>query len=121
MEFWSVQVAALAPAPSPVVAALATLVALPALTDAVVRRLLAGPVGPDTLARASYGGQGGHPVLLGRDHWAGVRDTASGDRGARDYLAVHEVRAVECGDLATGRDVDHPSDLGPTSNGGHGA
>ena len=30
---------------------------------------------------------------------------------ARDYLAAHEVVDVECGDLATGRDVDVPSDL----------
>jgi hypothetical protein len=31
---------------------------------------------------------------------------ADGDRGARDYLAGRDVVAVECGDLATGRDVD---------------
>jgi CTP:molybdopterin cytidylyltransferase MocA len=48
----------------------------------------------------------GHPVLLGRDHWAGVVETSTGDRGARDYLASHEVALVECGDLATGADVD---------------
>jgi CTP:molybdopterin cytidylyltransferase MocA len=92
-------------------AALVTLVDLPDVTDQVVRRLLADPVGADTLARASYDGRAGHPVLLGRGHWAGVLETVDGDRGARDYLAVHEVRAVECGDLATGRDVDHPTDL----------
>jgi hypothetical protein len=45
-------------------------------------------------------------VLLGRDHWAGVADSATGDRGARDYLAAREVTAVECGDLATGEDRD---------------
>lgn len=92
-------------------ATLVTLVDLPDVTDAVVGRLLADPVGADTLARASYGGEPGHPVLLGRDHWAGVIETASGDRGARDYLAGRAVRAVECGDLATGRDMDHPTDL----------
>jgi CTP:molybdopterin cytidylyltransferase MocA len=96
---------------SDAVTALVTLVDLPDVTDEVVRRLLAGPVGADTLARASYDGRAGHPVLLGRDHWAGVLETADGDRGARDYLAAHEVRAVECGDLATGRDVDSPTDL----------
>ena len=32
--------------------------------------------------------------------------TATGDRGARDYLAAREVRLVECGDLASGHDVD---------------
>ena len=98
---------------SDAVVALVTLVDLPDVGDDVVRRLLAsaGPVGADTLARASYGGRPGHPVLLGRDHWAGVAGTASGDRGARDYLAAHDVRTVECGDLATGRDLDRPADL----------
>jgi molybdenum cofactor cytidylyltransferase/nicotine blue oxidoreductase len=99
-------------APSDVVAVLVTLVDLPDVGEDVVRRLLASvPLGPETLARASYDGTPGHPVLLGRDHWAGVAATAEGDRGARDYLARHDVRAVECGDLATGRDVDHPADL----------
>jgi nicotine blue oxidoreductase len=37
--------------------------------------------------------------------------TAEGDHGARTYLAAHEPVACECGDLATGRDVDHPEDL----------
>jgi CTP:molybdopterin cytidylyltransferase MocA len=101
------------PSSGDVVAALVSLVDLPDVGDDVVRRLLAsvGPPGPDTLARATYDGVPGHPVLLGRDHWAGVAGTATGDRGARDYLATHEVRAVECGDLATGRDVDRPADL----------
>ena len=94
-------------------AALVTLVDLPDVGDDVVGRLLsrAGTIGPDTLARAAYDGQPGHPVLLGRGHWAGVADIARGDRGARDYLAIHEHRAVECGDLATGRDLDRPTDL----------
>jgi nicotine blue oxidoreductase len=47
-------------------------------------------------------------VLLGRGHWAGVASTATGDRGARDYLRDRDVVTVECGDLATGRDVDTP-------------
>ena len=58
------------------------------------------------LARAAYGGVPGHPVLLGRDHWPGVLESAQGDQGARSYLARHEVELIECGDLATGRDVD---------------
>lgn len=93
-------------------AALVTLVDLPDVGDDVVRRVLAaGPVAPGSLARASYDGSPGHPVLLGRDHWAGVAGTATGDRGARDYLAVHSVLDVECADLATGRDLDRPEDL----------
>ncbi|WP_411286283.1 NTP transferase domain-containing protein [Lapillicoccus sp.] len=88
-------------------AALVSLVDLPDVDAAVVARLAAAAGGPDVLARAAYDGVPGHPVLLGRDHWAGVVETASGDRGARDYLAAHEVALVECGDLATGVDVDH--------------
>lgn len=88
-----------------------------AATDAVLVHLVDLPdVGADVvdrvrtcgepLARASYDGIPGHPVLLAREHWAGVCEAASGDRGARDYLAVHDVALVECGDLATGADVD---------------
>lgn len=89
-------------------AALVTLVDLPDVGAAVVARVLAGPVDAATLARATYGGRPGHPVLLGREHWAGVAAAATGDRGARDYLAAHDVLAVECGDLAAGYDVDRP-------------
>jgi hypothetical protein len=35
-----------------------------------------------------------------------VIESAVGDQGARSYLAQHDVVVVECGDLATGRDVD---------------
>jgi CTP:molybdopterin cytidylyltransferase MocA len=94
-------------------AALVSLVDLPDVGEPVVRRMLERPVRPGSLARASYDGDVGHPVLIGRAHWAGVVGSAGGDRGARDYLAEHasEVELVECGDLATGRDVDHPTDL----------
>lgn len=87
-------------------AALVTLVDLPDVTAEVVARVLAAGSGPAALARATYDGRPGHPVLLGRDHWAGVLDAAEGDRGARDYLASADVTAVECGDLATGADRD---------------
>jgi CTP:molybdopterin cytidylyltransferase MocA len=86
-----------------------TLVDLPDVTAPVVRRLLELPATEDVLARATYDGTPGHPVLLGRAHWAGVVETAEGDRGARDYLAARPVEAVECGDLATGLDVDRPT------------
>ena len=92
-------------------AALVTLVALPDVTDQVVRRLLAGPVGTETLARASYDGAAGHPVLLGRDHWAGVLETVDGDRGARAYLAAHPGEVVEVPCEGSARDVDTPGDL----------
>lgn len=85
------------------------LVDLPDVGPKVVGRLLERvPPTPDALARAAYDGQPGHPVLLGRAHWAGVVATAEGDRGARDYLRDNPPVLVECGDLATGRDVDTP-------------
>ena len=74
----------------------------------VIGRLLDPRPGPATLRRASYAGRVGHPVVLGRDHWVSIDDTARGDRGARDYLARHVVELVECGDLATGEDRDRP-------------
>jgi CTP:molybdopterin cytidylyltransferase MocA len=86
--------------------ALVTLVDLPDLVPQVVARVVAAGDGPATLARATYDGRPGHPVLLGRDHWAGVIESAVGDQGAPAYLATREVTLVECGDLATGRDVD---------------
>lgn len=87
-------------------AALVSLVDLPDVDAAVVARLLGAATGPEVLARAAYAGVPGHPVLLGRDHWTEVARTATGDRGARDHLATHPVTLVECGDLATGVDVD---------------
>jgi CTP:molybdopterin cytidylyltransferase MocA len=87
-------------------AAVVNLVDLPDVGADVVRRLLADPPEPGTLRRAAYDGRPGHPVVIGRDHWAAVAGDATGDRGARDYLAVRPVEIVECGDLAGGRDVD---------------
>jgi CTP:molybdopterin cytidylyltransferase MocA len=92
--------------------ALVSLVDLPDVGAAVVRRVVdRGGATEATLARAVYGGVPGHPVLIGRDHWAGVVGSARGDRGARDYLGEHPPVLVECGDLATGRDVDTPQQL----------
>ncbi|MFB9766076.1 NTP transferase domain-containing protein [Nocardioides kongjuensis] len=87
-------------------AALVHLVDLPDVTAEVVARVLATATSSQALARASYDGRPGHPVLIGRDHWLGVITSATGDQGARTYLASHEVTLVECGDLASGADVD---------------
>ncbi|MBB3327505.1 CTP:molybdopterin cytidylyltransferase MocA [Friedmanniella antarctica] len=86
------------------------LVDLPDVGAAVVRRLLEqGGRGRDALARAAYGGRPGHPVLVGADHVEPLLASLGGDRGGRAYLDRHGVRAVECGDLATGRDDDGPT------------
>jgi CTP:molybdopterin cytidylyltransferase MocA len=93
--------------------ALVTLVDLPDVTARVMSRVLAEAVGDGraALARAAYDGVPGHPVVIGRDHWSAVRTTARGDRGARDHLRATPHRLVECGDLATGRDLDTAEDL----------
>ncbi len=111
---------------APVEAALVTLVDLPDVGAEVVHRVLSamgndesGPTGGgagqthwrDQLGRASYQAVPGHPALVGRNHWMPVAASAVGDRGARDYYRVHPHRLIECGDLATGTDVDTPDEL----------
>lgn len=59
------------------------------------------------LARAVYGEEPGHPVLIGRQHWPGVMASAQDDSGARDYLARRDVARIDCSDLASGGDIDH--------------
>ena len=87
-------------------AALITLVDLPDLPIAVASRMLAEPVTRHTLKQAVFDGRPGHPVLIGRTHWAGVASTLVGDRGARDYLVAHDAIEVECSDLFDGHDID---------------
>ncbi len=87
--------------------AVISLVDLPDLAPSVVMRLLHRlGSGADALGRATYGGRPGHPVVLGSEHWAPVIAEACGDRGARDYLDRLGAVGVECGDLASGDDVD---------------
>jgi CTP:molybdopterin cytidylyltransferase MocA len=90
------------------VAALIGLVDTPGVTAAVVARMLAEATGPQVLARAGYAGVPGHPVLIGADHWRAAAEQATGDAGARGYLAGRPVTVVECGDLGSGEDVDRP-------------
>jgi CTP:molybdopterin cytidylyltransferase MocA len=82
----------------------------PGVTAAAVRRL-AELASPDALARATYDGTPGHPVLIGREHWSGAAALATGDEGARPYLARHHVDTVPCEDVAVGIDVDRPEEL----------
>jgi CTP:molybdopterin cytidylyltransferase MocA len=106
---------ALADAPEHVDAVLVTLVDLPDVTAEVMQRVLGSWTSRgarrDDLLRASYAGRPGHPVLLGRDHWAPLVSSLGGDVGARTYLAERRVHDVSCEDLATGRDIDRPDDL----------
>jgi len=105
-----------------VTAALVTLVDLPGLPHAAVRRMLddGGRTTPDrgSLRRAVHDGRPGHPVLLGRDHWpalgASLRAAldpgavADADRGAGPWLRSAGAQPVECGDLWDGADQDRP-------------
>ncbi|WIE60660.1 NTP transferase domain-containing protein [Curtobacterium sp. MCLR17_032] len=109
-----------------VTAALVTLVDLPGLPHAAVRRVLddGGRTAPDrgSLRRAVHDGRPGHPVLLGRDHWralgASLRASlraaldpgtvVDADRGAGPWLRSAGAQPVECGDLWDGADQDRP-------------
>jgi len=93
--------------------AVVTLVDLPDVGPDVVRRVLAAASGPSALVRASYDLVPGHPVVLGRDHWAPIAGDVSGDEGAKGYLRRHGCALVECGDLATGADQDTPQPGSP--------
>ena len=97
-------------ADTPTDAAVVLLVDMPGVTAAAVRRI-AGHAGPGALVTGGYGDRRGHPVLLGRDHWAGVAAAATGDRGAREYLRAHadRVRVVPVADVADDTDLDVPT------------
>ncbi len=92
-------------------AVLFTLVDTPGMTPGALAAV-AAHAAPDALAVATYDGVRGHPVLLGREHWAGVAETATGDEGARRYLAAHGVTEVDCTGLADPADLDVPPSPG---------
>ncbi|WP_405850350.1 nucleotidyltransferase family protein [Streptomyces niveus] len=94
-------------------AALVMLVDQPGIGPAAVARVRTAYRSPGTLAAASYGGERGHPVLFGADHWARIAADATGDQGARGYLRSHarEIVLVECGDVAEPYDIDTEEDL----------
>ncbi|TDC84002.1 nucleotidyltransferase family protein [Micromonospora sp. KC606] len=85
------------------------LVDTPGVTASAVRRVSAHS-STDALVVATYHGERGHPVLLGRSHWPGVAAAAVGDVGARPYLRKHRGRllTVACEDIADGTDLDRP-------------
>jgi nicotine blue oxidoreductase len=85
------------------------LVDTPGVREEAVHRVCA-QAGPAALTAATYKGRRGHPVLFGREHWAGVATLAHGDVGGRPYLLAHaaQVRAVPCEDVADDADLDIP-------------
>ncbi|MRH87205.1 NTP transferase domain-containing protein [Nocardia sp. SYP-A9097] len=76
----------------------------------VVRRVIdAAQAAESGLARAFFGNVPGHPVVLGRGHWADVLANATGNYGAGTYLQGRaDMVCVTCDDLATGIDRDYP-------------
>ncbi len=75
--------------------------------DPVRRVLDAARASGSGIARACYEGRPGHPVVIGRRHWAQLLATLHGDEGARAFLRSRsDVMAVDCADLATGADID---------------
>jgi nicotine blue oxidoreductase len=62
------------------------------------------------LAYATYAGERGNPVLLGRDYWPEAM-ALTGDEGARVLFRTHGGIAVPCGDAGAAADVDTPQDL----------
>ncbi|MET7483824.1 nucleotidyltransferase family protein [Streptomyces sp. NPDC005538] len=94
-------------------AALVSLVDQPGIGAEAVARVLAGYRSTESLVSAAYDGVRGHPVLFGAAHWAGIAESATGDRGARAYLKAHAdaVALVECGDAAKPYDIDTEADL----------
>jgi CTP:molybdopterin cytidylyltransferase MocA len=75
----------------------------PSLDPAAVERVLAAwRAGAGEVVAASYGGDRGHPVALGRAAWGSVPD-----EGMRALPAA----LVRCDDLRAPGDVDSPEDL----------
>ena len=75
----------------------------PALAPAAVDRVVAAwRSGAGDVIAASYGGDRGHPVVLGRWVWSGIPD-----EGARALDPV----LVPCDDLGSPGDVDYPGEI----------
>lgn len=109
----------LASLPESADAVVVALVDQPLVGAEVIRRLSAAYESGAGIAVASYGGAPRNPVLLRRDYWSRVAQTAVGDVGARPFLRANPalVAQVECGDIADPADVDTPADLGELADG----
>lgn len=94
-------------------ACVVALVDQPLITTVVVERLRAAHAAGAVAAVATYAGRLRNPVLLSRSTWAGVRDSAAGDEGARSWLRAHPdlVVQVDCTDAGAPDDLDTPQDL----------
>jgi CTP:molybdopterin cytidylyltransferase MocA len=78
-----------------------------------VRRLIAAYRDGASVAVAAYDGKPRNPVLIAREHWPAVAESAAGDSGARAFLRARPelVALIECGDTGRPDDIDTPDDL----------
>jgi nicotine blue oxidoreductase len=83
---------------------------MPGLTAAAVRAFLQRAAGFD-LARATFHGKPGHPVLIRQGHLESVIASLEPEMGAKEYLRAHRAVEIELSDQADGRDVDTPEQL----------
>lgn len=93
-----------------VVAAAVALADQPRIGPEAYRRVTAACWEGPGLVVATYSGVRGHPVVIGREHWAEAM-SLSGDEGARSLLAKYDVVEVACDDTGSAADVDTPEDL----------
>ncbi|MGU3586609.1 NTP transferase domain-containing protein, partial [Rhodococcus sp. C26F] len=89
-----------------------TVVDFPGITADLVRHVLAEHR-PGTVTLPVFGDRPGHPVVFDLADALTAADEATGDEGARSFLARNRdrVRRVNCSDLAEVGDVDTPEDL----------
>jgi nicotine blue oxidoreductase len=82
-----------------------SLVDLPGLTSEAVSRIVNTP---GEIVVAAYDAKRGHPVKFDISTWPELIKSATGDQGARSYIADHpeQIVLVEVGDVATGEDMD---------------
>jgi CTP:molybdopterin cytidylyltransferase MocA len=82
-----------------------SLVDLPGLTSEAVARIVSAP---GEIVVAAYDAKRGHPVKFASSTWPELIKSATGDQGARSYIAEHpdQIVLIEVGDVATGEDMD---------------
>jgi molybdenum cofactor cytidylyltransferase len=82
----------------------------PNVSPEAIRRVLAARGEGVLAARATYGGEPGHPVVIERALFGRMRDV-TGDRCARNLLRSVATVEVPCDDLGGGEDVDTRAQL----------
>jgi nicotine blue oxidoreductase len=94
-------------------AAVIALADQPLVGPEAVARLIAAYRAGATVTVAAYEGKPRNPVLVARQHWAEIIETATGDQGARAFLHDRPdlITLVECGDTGRPDDIDTPADL----------